>query len=98
MTTFHFNYWIIPQSRSIGIIFLCFVSFYLFIFQEAVARGFEFEMSRMDSTECYFYSLAEELLPKREFMAKFLSDVGMVPTIPEGGYFMIADWTPLGMS
>ncbi|KAE8742516.1 hypothetical protein FOCC_FOCC011926 [Frankliniella occidentalis] len=63
--------------------------------QEAVARGFELEMSRMDSPECYFYSLAEELLPKRELMAKFLSDVGMVPTIPEGGYFMIADWSPL---
>lgn len=63
--------------------------------QEAVARGFEFEMSRMDSPECYFYSLAEELLPKRDLMAKFLTDVGMVPTIPEGGYFMLADWSPL---
>ncbi len=51
----------------------------------------------MNSPECYFYSLAEELLPKRELMAKFLSEVGMVPTIPEGGYFMIADWSPLGM-
>lgn len=28
-------------------------------------------------------------------MAKFLSDVGMSPTIPEGGYFMIANWTAL---
>lgn len=50
----------------------------------------------MDSPECYFYSLAEELLPKRELMAKFLSEVGMIPTVPEGGYFMIADWSPLG--
>lgn len=28
-------------------------------------------------------------------MAKFLSDVGMSPTIPEGGYFMVANWTAL---
>jgi kynurenine--oxoglutarate transaminase/cysteine-S-conjugate beta-lyase/glutamine--phenylpyruvate transaminase len=28
-------------------------------------------------------------------MAKFLADVGMFPTIPEGGYFMVANWTAL---
>uniref|UniRef100_A0A1B6EIW5 Aminotransferase class I/classII domain-containing protein n=2 Tax=Cuerna arida TaxID=1464854 RepID=A0A1B6EIW5_9HEMI len=28
-------------------------------------------------------------------MAKFLKDVGMEPTVPEGGYFMLADWTAL---
>lgn len=28
-------------------------------------------------------------------MAKFLSEVGMAPTIPEGGYFMVANWTAL---
>jgi kynurenine---oxoglutarate transaminase / cysteine-S-conjugate beta-lyase / glutamine---phenylpyruvate transaminase len=30
-------------------------------------------------------------------MAKFLADVGMKPTIPDGGYFMIADWSALSM-
>ncbi|XP_066994581.1 kynurenine aminotransferase [Anabrus simplex] len=63
--------------------------------QEAVARGFELEMERFDSPECYFHSISKELVSKRDYMAKFLSDVGMVPTIPEGGYFMIADWTAL---
>lgn len=29
-------------------------------------------------------------------MAKFLTDVGMKPMLPEGGYFMLADWSPLG--
>lgn len=65
--------------------------------QEAIARGFELEMARMDSPDCYFYSLAVELEPKRDFMAKFLSDAGMNPTIPEGGYFMMSDWSKLGM-
>lgn len=63
--------------------------------QEAIAIGFEFELSRLGSPESYFQSLAVELEPKKDLMAKFLSDVGMVPTIPEGGYFMIADWTAL---
>ena len=53
-------------------------------------------MSRLGQPESYFLSLAQELEPKRDFMAKFLTDVGMIPTIPEGGYFMVADWTPLG--
>ncbi|XP_046985037.1 kynurenine aminotransferase isoform X1 [Schistocerca americana] len=63
--------------------------------QEAVAKGFEIEIERMGSPECYFESLAAELVAKRDYMAKFLSEVGMNPTIPEGGYFMIADWSPL---
>lgn len=60
-----------------------------------MARGLELELSRRNSPECYLTSLAEELRPKRDFMAKFLSDVGMKPTIPDGGYFMIADWSAL---
>ncbi|XP_073836333.1 kynurenine aminotransferase isoform X1 [Musca autumnalis] len=63
--------------------------------QEAVARGFELEMTRLDSPECFFKSLPRELQVKRDFMAKFLQDAGMKPTIPEGGYFMLADWTNL---
>lgn len=63
--------------------------------QEGVARSFEVELARLGQPESYFLSLPRELQPKRDFMAKFLSDAGMRPTIPEGGYFMVADWTPL---
>ncbi|XP_037078994.1 kynurenine--oxoglutarate transaminase 3-like [Pollicipes pollicipes] len=63
--------------------------------QEALARSFEHELSLMGQPECYFTSLAEELLAKRDFMARFLTDCGMTPIVPEGGYFMIADWTSL---
>ncbi|XP_075226350.1 kynurenine aminotransferase isoform X2 [Lycorma delicatula] len=63
--------------------------------QEAVARGFELEISRLDSPECYFNELPELLYSKRDYMVQFLTDVGMKPTIPEGGYFIIADWTDL---
>jgi len=63
--------------------------------QEAVALGFEKELPRLGTPECYFVSLPCELEAKRDYMAKFLTDVGMKPIIPEGGYFMVADWSPL---
>ncbi|KAK9702742.1 Aminotransferase class I and II [Popillia japonica] len=63
--------------------------------QEAIALGFEKEFPRLGQTDCYFVSLPKELEPKRNYMADFLREVGMNPTVPEGGYFMVADWTPL---
>ncbi|XP_046740202.1 kynurenine aminotransferase isoform X2 [Diprion similis] len=63
--------------------------------QEAIAIGFEQEIARYGQPDCYFESLARDLLPKRDFMASFLREVGMNPTVPEGGYFMIANWTAL---
>jgi len=63
--------------------------------QEGVARSFEVELARLGQPDSYFLSLPRELKEKRDFMAKFLSEAGMRPTIPEGGYFMLADWSPL---
>ncbi|CAH1187141.1 unnamed protein product [Phyllotreta striolata] len=63
--------------------------------QEATAIGFEIEVERLDSDECFFNQLPKELESKRDYMANMLVNAGMKPTIPEGGYFMLADWTPL---
>ncbi|KAL1138796.1 hypothetical protein AAG570_008858 [Ranatra chinensis] len=63
--------------------------------QEAIAQGLELELGRFGQPGCYLQSLAVELEKKRDFAAKFLREVGMIPVIPEGGYFMIADWSPL---
>jgi len=63
--------------------------------QEAVARGFEKEMERLDKDDCYFKSISVDLQRKRDYLAKVLTDVGMKPVIPEGGYFMMADWSQL---
>lgn len=57
--------------------------------------GFEEEMEIFGQENCYFVSLAKELMPKRDYMAKFLTEVGMSPTVPEGGYFMVANWSAL---
>jgi len=39
----------------------------------------------MNSPECYFKSISNELLPKRDQLAKLLIEAGLTPIIPEGG-------------
>jgi len=63
--------------------------------QEAVARAFELEMNRLDSPDCYFRSISVDLARKRDFIAGILDNVGLKPVIPEGGYFIMADWSSL---
>lgn len=65
-------------------------------FQEAIAIAFETELNRLNSSECYFNTLPAELRKKRDFMANFLKSVGVKVILPQAGYFVIADWTPLG--
>lgn len=65
--------------------------------QEAVAIGFETEIPRLGTKECFFHSLPASLMSKRDFMADFLTKAGMNPTVPQGGYFMMADWSKLGI-
>jgi len=61
--------------------------------QEAVARGIEMQIDRLGTPQCYLTSLAEELLPKRNLLAQQLQSVGLKPVVPEGGYFMLADYS-----
>ncbi|XP_031632689.1 kynurenine--oxoglutarate transaminase 3-like [Contarinia nasturtii] len=63
--------------------------------QEAIATVFEVELKRLDSPECYFNVLRLELQVKRDFMINVLKKSGMQPIIPQGGYFIIADWSAL---
>lgn len=63
--------------------------------QEAVAVGFENEIERLGKPDSYWKELVDILEPKRDRMVKFLNDVDMSPTIPEGGYFMVADFSKL---
>ena len=64
--------------------------------QETVACGLDYEISKLDDPkECYLKSLAIELEPKRDALGKVLAELGMTPTIPEGGYFMMADISKL---
>ncbi|KAJ2946650.1 hypothetical protein O0L34_g12707 [Tuta absoluta] len=63
--------------------------------QEAVARAFEIELARRDSPDCYMTDISKQLLPKRDYLVKALRENGFNPTVPDGGYFIVADWTNL---
>ncbi|XP_066548030.1 kynurenine--oxoglutarate transaminase 3 isoform X2 [Amia ocellicauda] len=65
--------------------------------QEAVAQGFQRELKLMDDPDCYFYSLPRELQGKRDRIAQILRSAGMIPVVPEGGYFMIVDVSALNV-
>ena len=66
------------------------------IFQEVVAQGFELETARLSSPECYFRELPAELRTKRDRMCEALQEVGMKPVMPQGGYFMMCDYSKIG--
>ncbi|XP_037607938.1 kynurenine--oxoglutarate transaminase 1-like [Sebastes umbrosus] len=59
--------------------------------QEALAHGFEREYELFGTPESYFQQLPAMLHQKRNRMALCLESVGLQPTMPEGGYYMIAD-------
>jgi kynurenine--oxoglutarate transaminase/cysteine-S-conjugate beta-lyase/glutamine--phenylpyruvate transaminase len=59
-------------------------------------RGFEFELQRLGSSESYFKTISVDLQRKRDYIARILQEVGMNPVIPEGGYFIMADWSKMG--
>ncbi|KAM4022558.1 kynurenine--oxoglutarate transaminase 3 isoform 2-T2 [Anomaloglossus baeobatrachus] len=65
--------------------------------QEALAHALIKDFKRMDEPECYFYELPRELEVKRDRMAGLLKEAGLKPVIPEGGYFMVADVSSLGV-
>ncbi|XP_041481382.1 kynurenine--oxoglutarate transaminase 3-like isoform X1 [Lytechinus variegatus] len=67
------------------------------LIQEAVARGLEIEFSRLGQPECYFLELPRELQEKRDKMAKILRECNLTPIIPDGGYFMMAQYGHLGV-
>lgn len=64
--------------------------------QEAVGSALEVEIELLGSEESHFHKLTKELVGKRDEMVKAIRDVGMIPVVPEGGYFILVDWTPIG--
>jgi kynurenine--oxoglutarate transaminase/cysteine-S-conjugate beta-lyase/glutamine--phenylpyruvate transaminase len=54
------------------------------------------ELTRLNSPESYFKTIAVDLQKKRDYIAKILEEAGMNPVVPEGGYFILADWSKLG--
>ena len=63
--------------------------------QEAVARAFEIELSRLGEPDSYFIQIGRQLRMKRDNLAAGLERLGLKPIMPEGGYFLLVDWTIL---
>lgn len=64
--------------------------------QEALAIILEQETERYNTPDSFFQSLSDDLQIKRDFMVNNLIKIGMKVVIPQGGYFMLVDWTDLG--
>lgn len=67
------------------------------LLQEACAIGFELEMQRLGEQHSYFQELPALLQNKRDQLSEQLIEVGMLPVIPDGGYFMVADFSKLNV-
>lgn len=64
--------------------------------QEAAAIAVEHEIETFGTDESYFTSICKELIVKRDFALNFLQNAGMRCYVPQGGYFILADWSDLG--
>ncbi|XP_065918006.1 kynurenine--oxoglutarate transaminase 3-like isoform X2 [Dysidea avara] len=68
------------------------------ILQEAIAVGIEHETAVLGQDGSYFKELPRMLQVKRDEVYKALKEVGMNPIIPQGGYFMLANTSNLGLT
>lgn len=68
----------------------------LIILQEAVARCFERELARIESPDCWLTVVNSIARKKRDLFVKQLQEVGLEPIVPEGGFFILVDWSKLG--
>lgn len=63
------------------------------LLQEALAIAFETELQRRDTAESYWRRLNTLLKTNRDRLITALLAAGMKPTVPDGGYFLIADFS-----
>lgn len=63
--------------------------------QEAIAIALETELPRLGTADSYFGQLSAELQLKRDQFVDALRAAGLRPTVPEGGFFVVADWRPV---
>ncbi|XP_053202655.1 kynurenine aminotransferase-like [Panonychus citri] len=60
--------------------------------QEASAIALEIEFNRIGKPDSYWKQSAIELQAKRDLIIKYLQTSGVNPTIPQGGFFIVADY------
>jgi kynurenine--oxoglutarate transaminase/cysteine-S-conjugate beta-lyase/glutamine--phenylpyruvate transaminase len=63
--------------------------------QEALGASLEKEIKRLGTPDSFFYKMVTDLKERRDKMTRSVKKTGLVPIIPEGGYFMMCNWTPM---
>ena len=66
-----------------------------YFFKEILARCFETELAKIDSPDCHFNQISADIKPKRDRLARLLRDAGFIPIIPDGGIFILADFSKI---
>ena len=66
------------------------------LIQEAIAVGLEEELARYGQPDSFLQQTVDTLGRKRDEMCAVLQEVGFRPIIPDGGYFILADTSPVG--
>lgn len=64
--------------------------------QEAVAVALEKEFKLLGTPQSCFSLLVKELTEKKDKLVSIVEKSGMIPIIPQGGYFLIVDWHLIG--
>lgn len=65
------------------------------LLQEAIAVGLEKAMEPGSESSEYWCDLSGALQSKRDFMCASLRAAGMAPTVPQGGYFLVCNFSSL---
>ena len=81
--------------RSCNLIFLISIITIPVLNQEVIAIALEKEIARYNKPDSYFNRLKKEAREKRDFMVKQLIEFGLEPTVPDAGYFLIANISKL---
>jgi len=63
--------------------------------QEALAAALELEIKKLGTKDSFFYKMATDLKDRRDLMTRACKEAGMIPVVPDGGYFLMANWRPL---
>ena len=66
------------------------------LIQEAIAISLETELARFGQPDSYLQQTVATLQRKRDQVCQVLREVGFTPIVPDGGYFVLADTSPVG--
>jgi kynurenine--oxoglutarate transaminase/cysteine-S-conjugate beta-lyase/glutamine--phenylpyruvate transaminase len=63
--------------------------------QEALAAALELEIKKLGTKDSFFYKMVTDLKDRRDLMTRACKEAGMIPIVPDAGYFLLANWRPL---